>query len=476
MANSLKALGAGKGDRVTLYLPMIPEAAVAMLACARIGAIHSVVFGGFSPEALHGRIEDCASRFVVTADGGMRGGKLVPLKANVDAALDRGADGRRRDRRPPSRQRRSRCARAATIGMTRSPRPSPTTAPASRWAPRTRSSSSTRRARPASPRACCTPPAAMRSGPRPPSIMCSTTGPGEIFWCTADVGWVTGHSYVVYGPLANGATSFMFEGVPNHPDFSRFWDVVERHKVDIFYTAPTAIRALMREGEAPVKKHDRSLDPPARHGRRADQSRSLALVLAGGRRGTLPDRRHLVADRDRRDHDHHPARRPRHEAGLGGPALLRHRPRAGRRRRQGAGRAPPRAISASPAPGRARCAASTATTSASCRPISAPIKGKYFTGDGCRRDEDDYYWITGRVDDVLNISGHRLGTAEIESALVSHPLVAEAAVVGYPHDIKGQGIYCYVTLNAGEERLGGARGRAAGACPRPRSARSRRPT
>ena len=230
-----------------------------MLACARIGAVHSVVFGGFSPEALHGRIEDCASRFVVTADGGMRGGKLIPLKANVDAALDKGARCRRRDRRPPSRQRRSRCARAATIGMTRSARPCPTTAPASRWTPRTRSSSSTRRDRPASPRACCTRPAAMRCGPRPPSIMCSITGPARSSGAPPMSAGSPATRYVVYGPLANGATSLMFEGVPNHPDFSRFWDVVERHKVDIFYTAPTAIRALMREGEAPVKKHDRSL-------------------------------------------------------------------------------------------------------------------------------------------------------------------------------------------------------------------------
>ena len=477
MANCLKALGAGKGDRVTLYMPMIPEAAVAMLACARIGAVHSVVFGGFSPEALHGRIEDCASRFVVTADGGMRGGKLVPLKANVDEALAKGGaevDGG--DRRPPSRQRRSRCRRAATIGITSSPRPSPTDCP-------------------------CEPMNAedplfilytSGSTGKPKGVLHTTGGyavwtattfhyvfdyrPGELFWCTADVGWVTGHCYVVYGPLANGATSLMFEGVPNHPDFSRFWDVVERHKVNIFYTAPTAIRALMREGEAPVKKHDRSSHPPARHGRRADQSRGLALVLAHRRRRTLPDRRHLVADRDRRHHDHHPARRPRHEAGLGRPALLRHRPAAGRRRRRRCSKAPPRAISASPAPGRARCAPSTATTSASCRPISAPIAANISPATAAAATRTA---ITGSPAGSTTCStSPATGSAppRSKSALVSHHAVAEAAVVGYPHDIKGQGIYCYVTLIVGVEPSAGARGGAARSTSAPRSARSRRPT
>ena len=262
-------------------MPMIPEAAVAMLACARIGAVHCVVFGGFSPEALHGRIEDCASRFVVTADGGRRGGKLVPLKANVDAGARPGATaGRGGDRRPPSRRRRSRCRRAATIGIDELAAAVPDDCP-------------------------CEPMNAedplfilytSGSTGKPKGVLHTTGGyavwtattfhyvfdyrPGEIFWCTADVGWVTGHSYVVYGPLANGATSLMFEGVPNYPDFSRFWDVVERHRVNIFYTAPTAIRALMREGEGAGEEARPLVAPAARHGRRADQSRGLALVLA----------------------------------------------------------------------------------------------------------------------------------------------------------------------------------------------------
>ncbi len=274
---------------------------------------------------------------------------------------------------------------------------------------------------------------------------------GDIYWCTADVGWVTGHSYIVYGPLANGATTLMFEGVPNYPSMSRFWEVIDKHKVNIFYTAPTAIRALMQAGDAPVKKDLARLAAAARLGRRADQSGSLGMVLPRGRRRPLPDRRYLVADRDRRHPDHAAAGRDARSS----PARRRGRSSASCRRssmpKARCWTAPPAAICASPIPGPARCARSMATTSASSTPISATYPGKYFTGDGCRRDADGYYWITGRVDDVINVAGHRLGTAEVESALVAHPKVSEAAVVGYPHDIKGQGIYAYVTLMAGEQ-------------------------
>jgi acetyl-CoA synthetase len=449
MANSLKALGAGRGDRVTLYLPMIPQAAVAMLACARIGAVHSVVFGGFSPEALHGRIEDCASRLVITADGGMRGGKIVPLKANVDEAIARGAEV---DAVIVIRHLGDTVAMqagrdhfydeiAATV---------PDDCP-------------------------CEPMNAedplfilytSGSTGKPKGVLHTTGGyavwtattfhyvfdyrPGELFWCTADVGWVTGHSYVVYGPLANGAATLMFEGVPNHPDFSRFWDVVERHKVAIFYTAPTAIRALMREGEAPVRRHDRS------------SIRLLGTVgepinpeawlwywrIVGEERCAIVDTWWQTET---------------------GGIMITTLPGANAMKPGSAGRPffgivpelmdPDGAVIAGAASGNLCIARSWPGQMRSVygdherfvQTYFTAYKGKYFTGDGCRRDEDDYYWITGRVDDVLNISGHRLGTAEIESALVSHPLVAEAAVVGYPHDIKGQGIYCYVTLIAGVE-------------------------
>jgi acetyl-CoA synthetase len=449
MANALKGLGAAKGDRVTLYLPMIPEAAVAMLACARIGAVHSVVFGGFSPEALHGRIEDCASRFVITADGGMRGGKLVPLKANVDAALARGADV------------------AGVIVVRHLGNDIGFAAGRDHWYHNL--------AQNADADCPCEPMGAedplfilytSGSTGKPKGVLHTTGGyavwtattfhyvfdyrPGEIFWCTADIGWVTGHSYVVYGPLANGATTFMFEGVPNYPDFSRFWDVVERHKVDIFYTAPTAIRALMREGDAPVTKHDRSsirllgtvgepINPEAWlwYWRVVGEER-CAIVdtwwqteTGGVMITTLPGA-----------HDMKPGSAGRPFFGIE-PQLV-----------DADGK-----ILEGPASGNLCIARSWPGQMRTVygdherfvQTYFTACKGKYFTGDGCRRDEDGYYWITGRVDDVLNVAGHRLGTAEIESALVSHPLVAEAAVVGFPHDIKGQGIYCYVTLNAGVE-------------------------
>jgi acetyl-CoA synthetase len=449
MANSLKALGAGKGDRVTLYLPMIPEAAVAMLACARIGAVHSVVFGGFSPEALHGRIEDCASRFVVTADGGKRGGKLVPLKANVDAALDRGAEV-------------AGVIVVRHLGNDIAMRPG-----RDHWYDELAGTV---------PDTCpCEPMNAEEplfilytsgSTGKPKGVLHTIGGyavwtattfhyvfdyrPGEIFWCTADIGWVTGHSYVVYGPLANGATSFMFEGVPNYPDFSRFWDVVERHRVDIFYTAPTAIRALMREGEGPVRRHDRSsirllgtvgepINPEAWlwYWRVVGEER-CAIVdtwwqteTGGTMITTLPGA-----------HDMKPGSAGRPFFGIV-PELVD----ADGRVIEGA--ASGNLCIARSWPGQMRTV--YGDHERFVQTYFSAYKGKYFTGDGCRRDEDGYYWITGRVDDVINVSGHRLGTAEVESALVSHPLVAEAAVVGYPHDIKGQGIYCYVTLMEGEE-------------------------
>jgi acetyl-CoA synthetase len=449
MANVLKALGAGRGDRITIYMPMIPEAAVAMLACARIGAVHNVIFGGFSPEAIHGRLEDSASRFIVTADAGMRGGRLVPLKANVDSALAKGA------------------SVDAVLVVRHVGNDIGWADGRDHWYDEMSG---------LVPDECpCEPMGAEEplfilytsgSTGKPKGVLHTTGGyavwtaltfhaifdyrPGEVFWCTADVGWVTGHSYLVYGPLANGATTVMFEGVPNYPDFSRFWDVVERHKVNIFYTAPTAIRALMREGEAPVKKHDRSsirllgtvgepINPEAWlwYWRVVGDERCPIVdtwwqtETGGVMITTLPGAHHMK-----------PGSAGRPFFGVV-PQLV-----------DGDGRelhgtASGNLCIAASWPGQMRSV--YGDHERFVQTYFSTYRGRYFTGDGCRRDEDGYYWITGRVDDVLNISGHRLGTAEIESALVSHPLVAEAAVVGYPHDIKGQGIYCYVTLNAGEE-------------------------
>jgi acetyl-CoA synthetase len=449
LANCLKALGAGKGDRVTIYMPMILEAAVAMLACARIGAVHSVVFGGFSPDALAGRIHDCQSRFLITADGGTRGGKLVPLKANVDAALEHGG--------PVE----------AVIVVRHSGEDVAMQEGRDHWYHELGA---------AVPDTCpCEPMAAedplfilytSGSTGKPKGVLHTTGGyavwaattfhyvfdykQGELFWCTADVGWVTGHSYVVYGPLLNGATSLMFEGVPNYPDFSRFWDMVERHRVNIFYTAPTAIRALMREGEDWVKRHDRSslrllgtvgepINPEAWlwYWRTVGDSRIPVVdtwwqtETGGIMITTLPGAHAMKPGSAGRpffgvlpqivDTDGHPL----------------------------SGAASGNLCIAASWPGQMRTV--FGDHERFVQTYFSTYRGRYFTGDGCRRDEDGYYWITGRVDDVLNVSGHRLGTAEIESALVAHAKVAEAAVVGFPHDIKGQGIYCYVTLNAGEE-------------------------
>ena len=448
-ANALKARGVKKGDRVTIYMPMVPEAAVAMLACTRIGAIHSVVFGGFSPDALAGRIQDCASTVVITADEGIRGGRPIPLKANTDKAL-------------------ASCPDCTTCFVVR----------------RTGADIAWQDGRDvwyheavAAADADCPPEEISAEDPmfilytsgstgKPKGVLHTTGGymvyasmthhyvfdyqDGDVYWCTADVGWVTGHSYILYGPLANGATTLMFEGVPTYPDSGRFWQVVEKHKVTIFYTAPTAIRALMREGDGPVKTWDRS---------------SLRLLGSVGEpinpeawmwyHEVVGDGRCPIVD-------------TWWQTETGG-------------------------ILITPLPGATTTKPGSATlpffgidpvlvdnennelTGATegnlCINKSWPgqmrtvygdhqrfidtyfstFEGRYFSGDGARRDEDGYYWITGRVDDVLNVSGHRMGTAEIESALVAHPKVAEAAIVGYPHDIKGQGIYAYVTLNIGED-------------------------
>ena len=453
LANALKALGARRGDRITIYLPMIPEAAVAMLACARIGAIHSVVFGGFSPEALAGRIQDCDSRLVITADGGMRGGKVVPLKANVDAALEQ-------------------CAGVEAVLVVRHVgNDAAVREGRDHWWHDERERVS----------ADCPPEEMGAEDPlfilytsgstgKPKGVLHTTGGyltwaamthhyvfdyrPGEVYWCAADVGWVTGHSYVVYGPLANGATQVMFEGVPNYPDHSRFWRIVDRHQVNIFYGAPTALRALMREGDDWVTRTSRS---------------SLRLLGSVGEPinpeawewywRVVGEGRCPIVDTWWQT-----------ETGgamiTGMPGAIDMKP--------GSASLPmfgvvPQLVDAEGAV-LANDALGGAAEGNLCITQSWPgqmrsvwgdharffqtyfstYPGKYFTGDGCRRDEDGYYWITGRVDDVINVSGHRMGTAEVESALVAHAKVAEAAVVGMPHEIKGQGIYAYVTLNAGE--------------------------
>ncbi|HYF22034.1 MAG TPA: acetate--CoA ligase [Caulobacteraceae bacterium] len=448
MANVLKKHGVVKGDRVTIYLPMIPEAAYAMLACARIGAIHSVVFGGFSPDSLAGRILDCDSRLVITADEGVRGGKRIPLKANVDAALEQ----------TPGVERVLVVARTgASVAM----KPGRDLA---------------YEAEAASVSADCAPEPMGAEDPlfilytsgstgKPKGVLHTTGGylvwaswthelvfdyrPGEIYWCTADVGWVTGHSYIVYGPLANGATTLMFEGVPNWPTSSRCWEVIDKHGVEIFYTAPTAIRALMREGEAPVTRTSRAslrllgtvgepINPEAWlwYWRTVGEERCPVVdtwwqtetggvliaplpgatdLKPGSATKPLPGVRPLLVDAE--------------------GALLE-------------GTTSGNLCLADSWPGQMRTVWGDHQRFLDTYFSTYP--GLYFTGDGCRRDEDGYYWITGRVDDVLNVSGHRLGTAEVESALVAHPKVAEAAVVGFPHDLKGQGIWCYVTLNAGE--------------------------
>ncbi|MBI1180569.1 MAG: acetate--CoA ligase [Alphaproteobacteria bacterium] len=446
-ANVLKARGVKKGDRVTIYMPMIPEAVYAMLACARIGAVHSVVFGGFSPDSLAGRIQDCESAVVVTADEGVRGGRKIPLKANTDEALKK-------------------CPGVKSVVVVRHTGGEVAFNPGvDVWYHEA-----------ASDVAAYCPPEEMGaedplfilytsgSTGKPKGVLHTTGGylvytamthqyvfdyhDGDIYWCTADVGWVTGHSYIVYGPLANGATTVVFEGVPTWPDHSRLWQVVDKHKVNIFYTAPTAIRALMREGEAPVKAASRA---------------SLRLIGSVGEPinpeawlwyyRTVGDSRCPVVDTWWQTET--------------GAALITNLPGATAMKPGSAtrpffgikpalvddkgnfleGAASGNLVLLDSWPGQMRTVYGDHQRFFDTYFRTYP--GTYFTGDGCRRDEDGYHWITGRVDDVINVSGHRIGTAEIESALVADTKVAEAAVVGYPHDIKGQGIYCYVTLKQG---------------------------
>jgi acetyl-CoA synthetase len=448
-ANVLKANGVKKGDRVTIYLPMIPEAAYAMLACARIGAIHSVVFGGFSPESLASRIEDADSRFIITADEGARGGKTVPLKKNTDEALKKATRGDKK-----------------VLVVRRSGNPVPWTPGRDIWL----------HDEIAKVGADC-PPVEMNaedplfilytsgSTGSPKGVVHTTGGylvyasmthqyvfdyhDGDIYWCTADVGWVTGHSYILYGPLANGATTLMFEGVPSYPTPSRFWDIVDKWNVSILYTAPTAIRALMGAGDDFVKRTDRS---------------SLRLLGSVGEpiNPEAWEWYHQVVGEGRC-----PIVDTWWQTETGGimitplPGATRLKPASATRPFFGVqpalvdekggileGAAHGNLVILDSWPGQARTVFGDHARFGQTYFSTYP--GMYYTGDGCRRDEDGDYWITGRIDDVINVSGHRLGTAEIENALVAHPKVSEAAVVGYPHDLKGQGIYCYVTLNAGE--------------------------
>lgn len=448
MANVLKRRGVTKGDRVTIYLPMIPEAAYAMLACARIGAVHSVVFGGFSPDSLCGRIEDCGSTLVITADEGLRGGKTVPLKANVDAALEKVSVEavlvvRRTGADVPMQAGRDFDYATEAAAVSADCAPEPMNAEDPLFILYTSGSTG-----------------------KPKGVLHTTGGylfwaawthelvfdyrSGEVFWCTADVGWVTGHSYVVYGPLANGATSLMFEGVPNYPSVSRFWEVIDKHKVDIFYTAPTALRALMREGDAPVKSSSRAslrllgtvgepINPEAwRWYHEVVGDGRLPIVDTWWQTETggilvspLPGATDLKPGSATKPLPGVELQLVDAEGGvLEGPASGN-------------------LVITDSWPGQMRTVYGDHQRFFDTYFSTYP--GKYFTGDGCRRDEDGYYWITGRVDDVINVSGHRMGTAEVESALVLHDDVAEAAVVGFPHDIKGQGIYAYVTLNTGVE-------------------------
>ena len=446
-ANLLKANGVAKGDRVTIYLPMVPEAAVAMLACARIGAVHSVVFAGFSPEALAGRIQDCDSELVITADEGLRGGKHIPLKANVDAALEQCPGVKR-----VIMLRRTGAEVAKVEGRDLD------------WSEAVAGQSEI----------CPTEEIGAEdplfilytsgSTGQPKGVLHTTGGyavwtamthqyvfdyrPGQIYWCAADVGWVTGHSYIVYAPLINGATQVMFEGVPNWPDPSRFWQVIDKYKVEIFYTAPTALRALMAEGDAWVEKSSRSslrllgtvgepINPEAWEWyHRVVGERRCPIVdtwwqteTGGTMISPLPGATALK-----------PGSATRPMFGVK-PELLDGEGKV----IDGAGEGS--LVIADSWPGQMRGVWGDPKRFFTTYFTHYP--GKYFTGDGCRRDEDGYYWITGRIDDVINVSGHRMGTAEVESALVSHRDVAEAAVVGMPHAIKGQGIYAYVTVNAG---------------------------
>jgi acetyl-CoA synthetase len=449
LANAMKELGANKGDRVTIYMPMVPEAAVAMLACARIGAIHSVVFGGFSPDSLANRIQDCSSELLITADEGRRGGRKVPLKANADEALKS-------------------CPGVKNVIVVKVTGGDVTMQPGRDHDYATLCAKASLDCPPLQMDAEDPLFILYTSGStgKPKGVLHTTGGymvwasftheivfdyhPGEIYWCTADVGWVTGHTYIVYGPLANGATTVMFEGIPNYPDSSRFWQVVDKHKVNIFYTAPTAIRALMRDGEGPVKKTSR---------------RSLRILGSVGE--PINPEAWLWYDRVVGDH-RCPIVDTWWQTETGGilisplPGATPTKPGSATRPLPGVrpvivdgdghelhGVCEGNLCLADSWPGQMRTV--FGDHERFVQTYFSTFKGLYFTGDGARRDADGYYWITGRVDDVINVSGHRMGTAEVESALVAHPKVAEAAVVGFPHELKGQGIYAYVTLKLGEE-------------------------
>jgi acetyl-CoA synthetase len=449
LANVLKKLGVRKGDRITIYMPMIPEATYAMLACARIGAVHSVVFGGFSPDSLADRINDCDSKLVITSDGGLRGGRDVPLKRNTDEALKRCPEDvkvlmfRHTGLAVPMKGGRDHDAGPLMDLASSDCPPEPMSAEDPLFILYTSGSTG-----------------------KPKGVLHTTGGylvyvalthhyvfdyhDGDVYWCTADVGWVTGHSYIVYGPLANGAITLMFEGVPNYPSASRFWEIVDKHQVNIFYTAPTAIRALMRLGDEPVKKTSRAslkllgtvgepINPEAwlwyhkvvGDGRRPIVDTWWQTETGGILITPLPGATALK-----------PGSATRPFFGVQ-PALV-----------DGDGKmlegpADGNLVMLDAWPGMMRTV--YGDHQRFIQTYFSTFKGMYFTGDGARRDEDGYYWITGRVDDVINVAGHRMGTAEVESALVAHSAVAEAAVVGYPHDVKGQGIYCYVTLKVGLE-------------------------
>jgi len=449
LANVYKSLGVGKGDRVILYMPMIPEAAYAMLACARIGAIHSIVFGGFSPDALASRITDCGAKLVVTADEGPRGGKNVPLKENVDAALDISGDVTclvvaRTNGGPGNKEGRDHDYATLMADASADCPPERMNAEDPLFILYTSGSTG-----------------------KPKGVVHTSGGylvyasmthqytfdyhDGDIYWCTADVGWITGHSYIVYGPLANGATTLMFEGVPTYPDGGRFWQVCQKHKVNQFYTAPTAIRALMALGPDPVKSCDLSdLKVLGTVGEPINpEAWNWYNDVVGN--GAVP-----IVD-------------TWWQTETGGHMLT---PLPGATATKPGSATKPffgvQPVILDPSTGQEMDGACEGVLAIKdswpsqmrtvfgdherfVKTYFQAYKGYYFTEDGCKRDEDGYYWITGRVDDVLNVSGHRMGTAEIESALVAHGKVSEAAVVGYPHDVKGQGIYCYVTLNAGEE-------------------------
>lgn len=448
LANGLKEIGIKKGDRVTIYMPMVPEGIYAMLACTRIGAIHSVIFGGFSPDSIVNRILDCKSEFVITADEGLRGQKVIPLKKNIDEALKKCPNVKK-------------CIVLKRTGGNVS-----FDAKRDVWYHELTNKMST----------TCKPEEMNAEDPlfilytsgstgKPKGVLHTTGGylvyasmtfqyifnykDGDIYWCTADIGWVTGHSYIVYGPLSNGATTLVFEGVPSYPDASRFWQVIDKHKVNIFYTAPTALRALMREGDEMVKKTSR---------------KSLKLLGSVGEpinpeawlwyHRVVGDSRCPIVDTWWQTETGAALISPQ-------PGAIDMKPGSATKPFYGilpiivdekgnelSGACEGRLCIGDSWPGQMRTVYGDHQRFIDT--YFSQHDGKYFTGDGCRRDEDGYYWITGRVDDVIIVSGHNLGTAEIESAFVAHPKVAEAAVVGYPHDIKGQGLYCYVTLKVGE--------------------------